>query len=148
MRTRARSILVVAEVALALMALVGAGLFAQSLRQAQAIDLGFETDKLFIIATNLGAQNMEQSRAEQFYANAIERAKAVPGVANATVASNFPMGGGFLRSVFKEGQEQKPGQRNLLTLTNIVTPEYFDTFVLLLCEVACLISSIAPDPRR
>ncbi len=127
MRTRARSILVVVEVALSLIALVGAGLFVQSLRRAQSIDLGFETVKLFTIGVNPGAQNVEQSRVEQFYMNAIERAKATPGVANASVASNPLLGGGFLRSVFKEGQEQKPGQRNLLTLTNIVSPEYFDT---------------------
>jgi len=126
-RNRVRATLVVAEVALALIALVGAGLFVQSMRQAQSIDLGFETKKLFVMAVDLGAQNMEQARAEQFYLNAIARAKATPGVANAAISSNFPLGGGFLRSVFKEGQEQKPGQRNLLTLTNIVSPEYFDT---------------------
>jgi predicted permease len=124
---RVRSVLVMAEMALAVIALVGAGLFLQSLRQAQKINLGFETEKLFVIPVNLGAQNMEQGRAGQFYTNSIERAKAIPGVVNAAVAANFPLGGGFLRSVFKEGQEQKLGQRNLLTLTNIVGPEYFDT---------------------
>jgi predicted permease len=126
-RTNARAILVVVEITLALIALVGAGLFVQSMRRAQSIDLGFETEKLFVMAVNLGAQNMEQGRGEQFYANAIARAKSSSGVANAAVVSNLPLGGGFLRSVFKEGQEQKPGQRNLLTLTNIVSPEYFDT---------------------
>jgi len=127
MRSRVLSILVVVEVALALIALVGAGLFVQSMRRAQSIDLGFETERLFVMAVDLGAQRMEQARGEQFYANAIARAKASPGVANATVSSNFPIGGGFLRSVFKEGQQQKPGQRDLLTLTNIVSPEYFNT---------------------
>jgi len=125
--TRARSILVIAELALALITLVGAGLFVQSLRLAQRIDLGFETKNLFVMAVNLGAQNMEQGRAERFYLNAVQQAKAIPGVANAAIAANLPMGGGFLRSVFKEGQEQKAGQRDLLTLTNIVSPEYFDT---------------------
>ena len=127
MRSRARSTLVVIEVALALIALVGAGLFVQSMRRAQAIDLGFETERMFFMAVDLGAQRMDQPRGEQFYANAIIRAKATPGVANAAVASNFPLGGGILRSVFKEGQVQKAGQRDLLTLTNIVSPEYFDT---------------------
>src|SRR5262245_41778865 len=126
-RSRARSILVVVEVALALIALVGAGLFVESMRRAQNLSLGFETDRLFLMAVDLGAQKMDRARGEQFYANAIARAKATPGVANAAIASNFPFGGGFLRSVFKEGQVQKPGQRDLLTLTNIVSPEYFDT---------------------
>jgi predicted permease len=127
MRTRAGAMLVVAEVALALVALVGAGLFVQSMRQAQRIDLGFETANLFVMGVDLGAQNMEQGPIEQFYANAIERTRAVAGVANAAVAANFPLGGGFLRSVFKEGQEQKAGQRDLLTLTNSVSTGYFDT---------------------
>ena len=127
MHTRARSILVVAEMALALIALVGAGLFVQSLRRAQSIDLGFETKKLFVMAVNLGAQNMEQGRAERFYLNAVQQTKAIPGIATAAISANLPLGGGFLRSVFKEGQEQKAGQRDFLTLTNIVSPEYFDT---------------------
>ena len=127
MHVRVRSILVVAEIAFALIALVGAGLFVQSLRHAQNIDLGFETRKVFVMAVNLGAQNIEQARAEQFYTDTIQRAKSIPGVTNAAISANPPLGGGFLRSVFKEGQEQKPGQRNLLTLTNIVSPEYFDT---------------------
>jgi predicted permease len=126
-RTRLRASLVVAEISLALIALVAAGLFVKSMREAQRIDVGFETAKLFVIGVNPGGQNMEQSRIEQFYANAVAAAKSTPGVENATITSNFPLGGGFLRSVFKEGQEQKPGQRDLLTLTNIVTPEYFDT---------------------
>jgi predicted permease len=124
--TRLRSGLIVAEVALALIALVGAGLFVQSMREAQSIDLGFETEKLFVMAMNLGAQNMEQSRGEQFYRDAVERARSTVGVENAAISANFPLGGGFLRSVFKEGQEQNAGQRDLLTLTNIVTPEYVD----------------------
>ncbi len=61
-RTRLRAILVVAEVALALIALVGAGLFVQSMRQAQQIELGFETKNLFMLAFNPGSQHMDPSR--------------------------------------------------------------------------------------
>jgi putative ABC transport system permease protein len=123
----ARSLLVVAETALALVALVGAGLFIRSQQNAQRIDPGFESDKLFMMAFDLGALHYNEGKAQQFFRTAVERASATPGVQVATVSANFPIGGGLGRTVFPEGQDETTGYRGTLTTLNSVTPTFFDT---------------------
>jgi predicted permease len=122
-----RSLLVIGEMALALIALVGAGLFLRSMQNAQKIDLGFESKNLLAMNFDLGALHYEEGRGEQFYRAAIERVKNSPGVASASVASNPPLGGGFARTIFPEGRDETSGYRGTLTVVNDITPEYFNT---------------------
>ena len=122
-----RSLLVVLEIALALVALVGSGLFIRSMQNAQRIDPGFESKKLFVFAFDLGALHYDEGPAQQYFRAAIERAKATPGVESATIASNFPLGGGFARTVFPEGQDEASGYRGTLTQLNDVAPNFFET---------------------
>jgi predicted permease len=122
-----RSMLVVFEIALALVALIGAGLFIRSMQYAQRLDPGFESEKLFMMAFDLGALHYEEGRAQEFFRAAVERVKASPGVEAATVASNFPLGGGLERTVFPEGQDEASGYRGTLTQLDDITPSFFDT---------------------
>ncbi len=122
-----RSLLVVLEIALALVALVGSGLFIRSMQNAQRIDPGFESKKLFVFAFDLGALHYDEGRAQQYFRAAIERAKATPGVESATIASNFPLGGGLARTVFPEGQDEASGYRGTLTQLDDITPNFFET---------------------
>jgi predicted permease len=124
-RNRFRSALVITEIALALVALVGAGLFVRSMQNAQHVDVGFESQNLFVFAFDLGALHYDEAHGQQFYRNAMERAAASPGVASATIASNFPLGGGLSRTVFPEGQDEASGYRGTLTQLNDVAPNYF-----------------------
>jgi len=126
-RSPIRSLLVVSEIALALVALIGAGLFIRSMQNAQRIELGFESDKLFMMAFDLGATGYQEGQGQQFFRTAVERAKATPGVASATMASNFPLGGGIARTVFPEGQDETTGYRGTLMQLDDVTPSYFET---------------------
>ncbi len=126
-RNRLRGLLVVSEIALALVALVGAGLFIRSMRDAQQMDPGFESKNLFMMAFDLGALHYGEGRAQQFFRAAVERAGATPGVKGATVASNFPLGGGFARTVFPEGESESTGYRGTLTQLDNISPGYFDT---------------------
>jgi predicted permease len=126
-RNRFRSLLVVTEIALALVALVGAGLFVRSMHNAEKVDPGFESKNLFVFAFDLGALHYDEGRGQQFYRNAIERAEATPNVASATIASNLPLGGGFARTVFPEGQSETTGYRGTLTQLDDVAPSYFKT---------------------
>jgi predicted permease len=126
-RNRFRSLLVVIEVALALVALVGAGLFVRSMQNAQRVDPGFESKNLFVFGFDLGAAHYDEGRGQQFYRAAIDRAESSPGVASATIASNFPLGGGLSRTVFPEGQDESTGYRGTLTQLNDVAPNYFKT---------------------
>jgi predicted permease len=122
-----RSLLVIGEMALALITLVGAGLFLHSMQNAQKTDLGFESKNLLAMNFDLGALHYEEGRGQEFYRAAIEKVTNSPGVASASIASNFPIGGGFLRTVFPEGRDETSGYRGTLTLVDDVTPNYFDT---------------------
>ena len=96
---RFRSLLVVGEMALALVALTGAGLFIRSLQHAQRIDLGFETRDLCIVSFDLGSQQVTADRGRQFVRSVLEKVSAVPGVASASIEGNPPLGGGILQTV-------------------------------------------------
>jgi predicted permease len=120
-------VLVVLEIALALVALVGSGLYIRSLQNAQRIDPGFESKKLFVFAFDLGALHYDEGRAQQYFRAAIERAKATPGVESVTIASNFPLGGGLARTVFPEGQDEASGYRGTLTELDDIAPNFFET---------------------
>jgi predicted permease len=126
-RNRFRSLLVVTEIALALVALVGAGLFVRSMQNAQKIDPGFESKDMFVFAFDLGALHYDEGRGQQFFRNAIERAEASPKVASATIASNAPVGGGFARTTFPEGESETSGYRGTLTQLDDIMPNYFKT---------------------
>src|SRR6266851_5363432 len=90
------------------------------------MDPGFESKNLFMMAFDLGALHYEEGRAQQFFREAVERADATAGVKSATIASNFPLGGGLARTVFPEGESESTGYRGMLTQLDDITPGYFD----------------------
>ncbi len=126
-RSRFRHALVVSEIALALIALTGAGLFLRSLRFAEQIDPGFESEKLFTINFDLGSQHYDEPHGIQFFRDAVERVTSVAGVQSAAVAANPPLGGGIARTVFIEGQDENSGQRGTLTTINPISTGYFQS---------------------
>jgi predicted permease len=122
-----RSMLVVTEIALALVALVGAGLFIRSMQNAQRIDPGFESSSLFLFNFDLGALHYDEGHGQQFFRAAIERAQAAPGVESATIADAPALIGGFARTIFPEGQDEASGYRGTLTTINDIAPNFFET---------------------
>lgn len=122
---RMRSLLVISEVALALVALVGAGLFLRSMQRAQEISPGFESKNLFQYGFDLGALRYDPEHGQQFFRDAIERAKSVPGVADAAISSNGLIGGGLAGTIFREGEQSDPNNRGTLVTFNDVTPGFF-----------------------
>ena len=124
---RLRSALVVAEIALALVALIGAGLFLRSMRLTQQIDTGFEMKQLALMNINPVNTGYEPERAMQLYDELLERLAAIGGVESIALSANRPLGGGFLRTVFPEGRPEDAENRGILTITNIISPGYFET---------------------
>jgi predicted permease len=123
-RARSRSLLVIAEVALSLVALVGAGLFLRSLRVAENFDPGFHTGGIVLVGFNLPGQTYDEARGREFQRLMLERASSTPGIAAASLAVSAPFGGGFSRIVFVEGDEQAAGGRGRVVLSNAVGPGY------------------------
>ncbi len=80
-----------------------------------------------MMAFDLGALHYTEGRSEQFFRGAVERAASTPGVQSAAISANFPIGGGFGRTVFPEGQDEASGYRGTLTTLNSVSPTYFET---------------------
>jgi len=123
-----RNVLVSAQVALSLVALVGAGLFLRSLQNAQQISPGFDADHLAVLSFDLGAQGYPEERGRQFQQRVLERTAAVPGVQSASVASTVPLfAGGFARTVFLEGQDASDRRAGRLVQISIVGSHYLET---------------------
>jgi macrolide transport system ATP-binding/permease protein len=121
-----RQMLVVAQVALSLMALIAAGLFLRELRHAQQIDTGFETRGVLVMNFNLLREGYTPARGQVFYEQVVEKAGALPGVQGAALAQVPPLAGGFARSVFPEGADTTTTGR-ILVQVNTVGTGYFQT---------------------
>ena len=120
-----RQALVVAQLALSLVALIGAGIFLRSLLTSERTDTGFETEGVLVMTVNLGREGYTPERGRLFYEEAAARTAALPGVRGAAVAQVPPLGGGLRRSIFPEGADTTTGDR-VLVQVNSVSPGYFD----------------------
>ena len=121
-----RQMLVVAQIALSLVALVAAGAFLRSLTRAQGTDTGFETRGVLVMNFNLGREGYTPARGQIFYEQAATRVSGLPGVRHAAIAQSAPLAGGLLRSVFPEGQDTTTRDRILVQVNSIGTG-YFET---------------------
>ncbi|HKV60479.1 MAG TPA: ABC transporter permease [Candidatus Acidoferrum sp.] len=124
---RLRGLLVVSEIALALVALVGSGLFLRSMHHAQQYNPGFDAQNLFQMNFDLGALRYDEDHGQQFFRDVTERAKTVPGVASASVSSNGIFAGGISATIFREGEQTDPNNRGTLVVFDEVTPSHFAT---------------------
>ncbi len=119
-----RDLLVGAQVALAFVALAGAGLFVRSLAAAQRSDPGFDTTRLALVSFDLTLQGHDEQRGRLFVEQALERVAALPGIERVAVAQSGPLNLALARSVFPEGEE---GGRGVFVQVNAVSPGYFET---------------------
>ena len=110
-----RGVLVMVQVALSLIALVGAGLFIHSLSNAQQINPGFEVQHELILFVNLAAEKYQQPQAEQFYKDVVERLRQLPMVQDASLSDTPPFGGGLARTTFTDGVDPTDPRNGKLT---------------------------------
>ena len=125
-RSPLRSGLVIAEIALTLILLVGAGLLLRSFSNLQATEKGFASDRL--VSFDLSASSAKYRTPEdasRFFRNVIERLGHIPGVDGVGVVNELPLsGGGVNGSVPIEGKTYPPGQEPSAE-KRIVNPDYF-----------------------
>ena len=107
---RARSILVVTQVALTLVLLVGAGLLARSLFQLLAVDPGFRAESQVVMELSHAVPDSEDDvlRLVRLQSEILERLRSVPGVSRAGGVDRLPMSTGFRNGLFLI---VKPGER-------------------------------------
>jgi putative ABC transport system permease protein len=132
-RHRLRRALVVAEIALALVLLVGAGLMVRSLIHLQRVDLGFNSDNLLTLRVTLSRHKYkiqtDPRLAIQFYQQTLEKLRALPGVEAVAATTNLPLTGETqlgLISFTVEGQSASEQQRNPFVNNIAISPDYFD----------------------
>lgn len=119
--------LVVAQVALAFVLLVGAGLMLRSFRAALDVDPGFEAEGVLTAYTALtGAAYPDGDARRQFYDEWLREVRTLPGVAAAGVSTPLPFGpdDSTIR-ILPEGYEPAPGQAAPLTNRTTASPGYF-----------------------
>jgi predicted permease len=112
--SRTRSVLVIAELSLALMLLVGAGLLVRTLRAVRSVDPGFQPEHLLTAVIQLPAdkykidpKNGDDGKLSSFSNDLLARVRALPGVESATASGSLPMSTIELTTFHLEGQSDE-----------------------------------------
>ena len=126
---RTRHALIVAEVTLATVLLIGAGLMIQTLHNMRTEDLGVRSDHLLTLRVALPpARYADQTARAAFYNQVLERVRALPGVRSAAFAGNLPLTTMGNSSGFAiESRPELPSGGVQDTLYRPVTRDYFAT---------------------
>src|SRR5215204_1892524 len=127
-RSRARSFLVVAEIAMSLMLLVGAGLMIQSFLRLRSVNIGLNPKNVLTAGVNLPQSKYPRDQRAIFFKQLLERVRNLPGVEAASATATVPLSGdNWGRSITVEGFPVLPvGQAPMIQHT-VVTPGYFRT---------------------
>jgi predicted permease len=128
-RQRLRSILVVAETALALLLLLGAGLFLRSLARLEVVNPGFQPRSVMTaILTVPESRYPKDDQRIPFYRTVTERLAAVPGVTTAAMGFPLPFSGGESSASFSILEKPTaPGDPGPHGDVRVVSPDYFKT---------------------
>ena len=134
---RLRSMLVVSEIALAIVLLIGAGLMIRSVQKLAAIDPGFDPSALLTLSASVPRQPAPPAATggaagpPPFVVSGpdlLDRVRAVPGVASASLASDLPLGGSSSAVFYSaEGELTSDAQTMPRAYVHRVTPAFFET---------------------
>ncbi len=128
-RVEMRGVFVVAQIALSVVLLAGAGLLARTLVKLQQVDLGFDTSNLLTMEFRLPATKYTEPRQiADFFTRAIAEIRAVPGVTSAALVRAVPLSGNSDARAYAVAGAPEPekGRAPVLQL-NTISPGYFRT---------------------
>src|SRR5205823_6730396 len=121
-RQSARSVLVVLEIALALVLLIGAGLMIKSFARLQAVKLGFEPENVLTLTVYSDEAKLG------FYKELLARTSALPGVESVSVSSSAPLSRASVATTLEiEGRPSFQGRNDSIVGLHTVSPDYFKT---------------------
>ncbi len=128
-RQRLRSVLVVAEVALSLVLLIGAGLTVKSFWLLLQSNPGFNPENILTMGLALSGQKYrEPAPCLVFYQDLIQQVKTLPGVESVAAVNHLPLGGSNSSSPFLvEGLPEPPPGQEFGGRYRVCTPDYFET---------------------
>jgi putative ABC transport system permease protein len=123
---RMRSVLIVSEMAIAIVLLVAAGLLLRSLLGLGRVDPGFAKDQVITFGLDLPARYGQLRRVE-FYRSLLTQIRATPGVRSASAAFPLPLSAGEVKTSFDlEDRPSKPSEQPVTAL-HIIDRDYFRT---------------------
>ena len=127
--TRFRRTLVAAEIAIALVLLIGAGLLMRSFLGLRAIDPGFDPHNVLTMTVSVaGRPEYVGASREALYRNLVERIEAVPGVRQASVTNHLPLAGDIWgQAIAIEGRPAAPPGKEINSIYRDARPNYFST---------------------
>jgi putative ABC transport system permease protein len=129
-RRRARGVLVIVEVALAVALLVGAGLVGRSLSALASVSLGFRTDEVQTYWLSLPDADYPIERRAVFVDELLSRLRAMPDVQSAATVFGLPLSGWnyYMSASERDGLRlDEADQERLSVQVRVVTPDYFQT---------------------
>lgn len=145
-RTHFRSGLVVAEVAVALVLLIGAGLMLTSLLKLGAVDPGFHTSSLVAVELPVPQSRYDENAQRRFYSGVLARVRENPVTANTAILFPTPLrGSNASTSIEIEGEPGDPRAAERLAELNAVSPEFFQTMGIRLLRGRALQSTGGAD---
>jgi predicted permease len=125
-RTRLRSVLVSAQVALSLLLLICAGLFVQSFRAMQRYSWGFDPSNILLGSVDPSAYGYDLDQQARLCTDVLERVNALPGVVGATIAKRVPLStGGISSGGFHVDGYQSAPDETPMAFGEVVAPGYF-----------------------
>ena len=138
--------LVVAELALALVLLIGAGLLAKSFWRLLHVDPGFRAENLSIVTVDLPASRYaEPHRISAFYQSLFAKTAALPGVLGATGVDLLPLSGGYSCNSFSIDDGSSTRAEDVPCIEyRIVGPDYFETLGIPIVQGQSFPSTDAP----
>ncbi|HEY0006258.1 MAG TPA: ABC transporter permease [Pyrinomonadaceae bacterium] len=147
MRRGIRSILVVAEVSLAVMLLVAAGLLIRSFVRLQQVNPGFQPQNLLVMQLSLPAfKYREAKQREAFYQQLTSQVRTLPGVKSVGAVSVLPMSGRVVSGSFRiQGRDVPQGQPSPHGDRWIATPDYYQTMGIPLIKGRYFTDADGPD---
>jgi predicted permease len=124
-----RRVLVAAQVALAFMLLIGAGLLLTSFQRVSTLSPGFDALNLLTArATPPQSRYRDDAALRAFTDRLLSAVRAVPGVASAGMTTNVPFGGDFSNNgILAEGYHPLPGESLIAPYSVVITPGYVET---------------------
>jgi len=120
-----RSVLVASEVALALVTMVGAGLFARGFQQTLRIDPGFDPNDVMVNQFYLSTNGYNLVQRREFCRRLAERMESAPGVTNVAYSDGIPLGfePSWWEELRIEGYAPQPNE-NMNIFRNVISPGY------------------------
>ena len=128
-RVNLRNALVVAQMAMSLVLLIGAGLFIRSLRSALEVEVGFSTEPAAIVSVDARGSGYNSDECMPLNQQLLEAARSVPGVTQVSMSNRLPLALGSLsRGVSIPGVELPNGRVQIFIEAGGVSEDYFDVF--------------------